>query len=447
MTYEEYMNTLENQIKNKKAKDLVRQEFENHIEEQQESYEAEGLDREAALAEAVRQMGDPIKTGQDLNRIHRPKFPLRLFALAIILTIFGICMQGIIFYHIDRYYLINPINTQSIWVFPPAAYLATTIFFNLIGLALIFGILHFNYNYFVKYIFVFYGIYLCIIVAGNFLITDYNIYWKYNYSLWMVYPLIFAGLLYRFRNRGVRGILICEGLTLMVYLTKIMFPGMAALSSASLECYIIIVLLLFLSIMKGIFDFPKKSLYAAGCLIFAPILSLCFLPVLPAYYGARIKNLLHLFSGVSPEGEEFYLINHLREQIPQFNLFGGNTLPEYINQNELYSNFMLTSAFSWFGIIPGLLVILLLIAFCILTLKSALHQHNRLGMLLGSACGISMLVRILAYIFSNFGYGVYYTVSIPFLAYGGINILLNAVYVGFVLCIFRYSNILREECS
>ena len=32
MTYEEYMIILENQIKNKKAKDLVRQEFENHIE-------------------------------------------------------------------------------------------------------------------------------------------------------------------------------------------------------------------------------------------------------------------------------------------------------------------------------------------------------------------------------------------------------------------------------
>ena len=42
MTYEEYMNTLENQIKNKKAKDLVRQEFENHIEEQAESHPADG---------------------------------------------------------------------------------------------------------------------------------------------------------------------------------------------------------------------------------------------------------------------------------------------------------------------------------------------------------------------------------------------------------------------
>lgn len=139
-------------------------------------------------------------------------------------------------------------------------------------------------------------------------------------------------------------------------------------------------------------------------------------------------------------------MNLLRENIPQYSLFGGSSLPDYIDQSELHSNFMLTSVFSWFGVIPGLLVISLLVVFCILALKTAMHQQNRIGMLLGSACGISMLVRILAYIFSNFGYGAYYTISIPFLAYGGVNILLNALYVGFVLCIFRNTNILREEC-
>lgn len=446
MTYEEYMNTLENQIKDKKAKDLVRQEFENHIEEQAESYEAEGLDRETALTEAIRQMGDPVKAGKELNQIHRPKFPLRLFSLAIILTIFGIYMQGIIFYHIDRYYNIKPINGQSIWVLPPAAYLAGTVFFNLLGLILILGMLYFNYNYFVKFIFVFYGIYLCVIAAGNFIILDYDTYWTYNYSLWMVYPLIFAGLLYRFRNRGVRGIFICEGLTLIVFLTKILFPGSAALSSASLECYVVIVLLLFLAIIKGIFGFSKKPLYAAGCMMFTPLLSLCLLPSLPEYYTARLKALLRFFTGKNLEGEGYYLVNLLRENIPQYSLFGGSTLPDYIDQSELHSNFMLTSVFSWFGVIPGLFVITLLVVFCILALKTAMHQQNRIGMLLGSACGISMLVRILAYIFSNFGYGAYYTISIPFLAYGGVNILLNALYVGFVLCIFRNTNILREEC-
>lgn len=444
MTYKEYMTTLEEQIKNKKAKDLVRQEFVNHIEEQKESYIAEGMTEETALTEAIRQMGDPVATGQALNQIHRPKFPLRLFSLAIILTIFGICMQGIIFSQADLGY--HPLNAQDTWIAPSAFYLGKTLFFNLLGLGIILGLLHFNYNLYVKFIFIFYGIYICILAAGEFFIADYNSYWTYNYSLWMGYPLIFAGLLCRFKNKGLRGIFICEGFTLGVFLAKLLFPGYATFSSASLECYIIIVLILFLSVKKGIFGVPEKKLYAGACLMFTPVLSLCLLPWMPSYYSARLKNMLLFFTGANLEEEGYYLVNRLRENIPHYSLIGGSTLPDYINPGELYSNFMLTSAFSWFGIIPGLMVILLLILFCILALKSALHQRNRLGMLLGSTCGISILVRVLAYTFSNLGYGEYYTISVPFLAYGGINILLNAVYVGFVLCIFRNTNILKEEC-
>lgn len=444
MTYEEYMTILEEQITNKKAKDLVRQEFVNHIEEQTESYKGEGMEEEAALAEAIRQMGDPVKTGQALNRIHRPEFPLRLFILAIILTIFGIYMQGIIFSHIDLGY--HPLNNQSTWISSSAYYLGKTVLFHILGLGIILSMLFFNYNLYVKFIFIFYGIYLCFIAVGGILIVDYNSYWSYNYSLWMAYPLIFAGLLYRFKNKGIRGILICEGFTLGIFLARIILPGNIALSSASLECYIIIVFLLFLSVRKGIFGVPGKKLYAGACLMFLPGTFLCLLPWMPAYYSARLKNMLQFFTDSQLDGEQFYLVRRLRENIPHYSLIGGSTLPDYMNPGELYSNFMLTSAFSWFGVIPGLLVILLLIFFCILALKSALRQHNRLGMLLGSACGISILVRVLAYTFSNLGYGAYYTISIPFLAWGGINILLNAVYVGFILCVFRNSRILKEEC-
>lgn len=444
MTYEEYMSELEEQIKNKKAKDLVRQEFENHIEEQKESYMVEGMAEETALTEAIRQMGDPVAAGQALNRIHRPKFPLRLLALAIILTIFGVCMQGIIFSHVDLGY--HAPNSQNVWILPSFHYLGKTILFNILGLGIIIAMLYLNYNLFIKFIFIFYGIYLCFVAAGGFIIVDYHSYWSYNYSLWMVYPLIFAGLLYRFKDKGIGGIFICEALTLAIFLAKILFPGNVTFSSAVIECYVIIIFLLFLSIKKGIFGAPGKKLYAAGLLMFLPAFSLCLLPWMPPYYTARLKSMLLFFTGTQLEGEGYYLVNHLRENIPQYSLIGGSTLPDYISPGELYTNFMLTSAFSWFGIIPGLMVVVLLILFCLMALKSALRQRNRMGMLLGSACGISILVRVLAYTFSNLGYGEYYTISVPFLAYGGINILLNAVYVGFVLCVFRNTNILKEEC-
>ena len=71
MEYTEYMETLKEQIQNKRARSLVAEEIRGHIEEQAKEYQAEGMSKEDAEREAVRQMGDPVETGCALNRIHR----------------------------------------------------------------------------------------------------------------------------------------------------------------------------------------------------------------------------------------------------------------------------------------------------------------------------------------------------------------------------------------
>ena len=56
MEYTEYMETLKEQIQNKRARALVSEEINGHIEEQAQGYEEEGMSREDAKREAVRQM-------------------------------------------------------------------------------------------------------------------------------------------------------------------------------------------------------------------------------------------------------------------------------------------------------------------------------------------------------------------------------------------------------
>lgn len=46
--YKEYMKTLEEQIQNKRARALVAEEINGHIEEQAQGYEEEGMSREDA---------------------------------------------------------------------------------------------------------------------------------------------------------------------------------------------------------------------------------------------------------------------------------------------------------------------------------------------------------------------------------------------------------------
>ena len=60
---EEYLETLLEQIRCKKAHDLVRREIEGHMEEQISENMAEGMTRKEAVEAAVKVMGDPVATG------------------------------------------------------------------------------------------------------------------------------------------------------------------------------------------------------------------------------------------------------------------------------------------------------------------------------------------------------------------------------------------------
>ena len=61
-------------------------------------------------------MGDPLQTGRELNRIHRPKFPTVLFGITVILTLVGIVMQGILLSHMEMILgLLYETGTFQLW--------------------------------------------------------------------------------------------------------------------------------------------------------------------------------------------------------------------------------------------------------------------------------------------------------------------------------------------
>ena len=73
---------------------MVEEELREHIRDQAEAYEAEGMFEEEALEKAVRDMGDPVETGVALDRIHRPHMSWGTLALAGALGIFGVVLQA-----------------------------------------------------------------------------------------------------------------------------------------------------------------------------------------------------------------------------------------------------------------------------------------------------------------------------------------------------------------
>ena len=138
MEYKEYMDTLGEQIQNARARRMVLGEIQGHIEEQCRAYEAQGMDPQKAMAESIRQMGDPAQTGAELDRIHRPRTPWGLIGLALGLTAVGIIIQCLIFYGIAD----SP-SWTNVWLHHGR----NTVVYNLVGLAVMLGIMHLDYSF------------------------------------------------------------------------------------------------------------------------------------------------------------------------------------------------------------------------------------------------------------------------------------------------------------
>ena len=90
---EAFIEAVAAEIRWKKARPVLTEEIRTHLLDQRDAYAAQGMAEDAAQAEAVRQMGDPVALGTDLDRIHRPRPQWGLLALTMLLALCGALLQ------------------------------------------------------------------------------------------------------------------------------------------------------------------------------------------------------------------------------------------------------------------------------------------------------------------------------------------------------------------
>ena len=93
---EEYLKTLLEQIRCKKARNLVEEEIRGHLEEQIKENKMAGMDPKEAEKAAVLDMGDPVQTGISLDGIHRPRVSWKLVILVGVISLLSILIQTVI---------------------------------------------------------------------------------------------------------------------------------------------------------------------------------------------------------------------------------------------------------------------------------------------------------------------------------------------------------------
>ncbi|MCU5706354.1 cell division protein FtsW [Bacillus wiedmannii] len=80
---ERFVSEVTNHIKSKEAKSFVATELEFHLKQAKNTWKEKGLSEEVAENKAVEQMGSPIKLGQELNKLHKPKVDWFLLILLV----------------------------------------------------------------------------------------------------------------------------------------------------------------------------------------------------------------------------------------------------------------------------------------------------------------------------------------------------------------------------
>lgn len=426
--FKAYLDTLLSQIREKRARELVRNEIKAHLDDQKAAYMADGMSEPQAAQAAVSDMGDPIETGAALDRIHRPKPAWGMLAVIAVLCAFGIFLQ----------YLIS-VNGQApkaegLPIFQKHFMCAVT------GFALLCAVYLLDYTRIAVY-----SGWLCRLMLLFVLLLESNMIPPVpsapltEFLLYLYVPL-YGALLYTYRNAK-------KPFWPMMVIYTILPLLLAQKSGKTILLLNLTAIFLFLiatAAIKGWFGLSKKKirLAVAGVLALAagiPIFSAFWLR---AYQSARFYAWLH------PETEPFgpgYIGSQIRAIVNGSKLIGSYTAQPIAEiLPELSADFSFTFLIGSCGILAASALVLLILLFGIRMLHISLHQKNQLGLIMGLGCSLVFGIQSAESILVNLSLLPSTSAYFPLISYSQGGMLQTCILLGILLSIYRYQDVVSE---
>ena len=453
MRREEYLYTLTEQIRCKMARGTIEQEINDHIEDQKEEFLSEGMSQTEAEEAAVREMGDPVEVGLEMDRIHRPTMAWGMIALIVGLSLAGYLLRSVMYQTVlgieqsagkteDLFW----VGTSLSWHTPlelPAL---------LLGLVLMIGICYMDYTriaVYAKPILIAYQVLLLVglQVAGaqvngstRYIIMPFgNIGLNLIDLLWLTIPL-FAAVLYSYRGQGYRGIL--KAIPWMIIPSYFLIIRSQSLIAAMI-LEVVYCVVLAAAVYKGWFQVCKKAVLTGigVVVVLIPVLLAggiwCFGM---AYQKERISAIL----SIGDYAADFPGVNVIREMISGSSAFHGNPQFKELLKYVDGSVHLLASVVAAYGILAGILLVLCLVILIFRFAKISLNQKNQLGMVMGTGCTALFLIQTVVFILENLGGVGEMGIYCPFFTTGRSGMLTSYILLGLLLSICRYQKTAPE---
>lgn len=375
MTKEAFLQNVTEQIRCVRARDGIARELSDHITDQAAAYEEAGEAHEEAVNRAVQEMGDPVEVGVELDRIHRPQIDYKLIGMAFL-------------FHIAGFFLIWLMGDFS----NNPQYIGRQCVVLLLSFGVMAGMYFLDYSFLARYA---YGI--GIFVTAALLISNLFSLREGRVSGMMpgyLYVPVFAGILYRLRNRGYRALLWAMGMQFVIAYLALTLSGLAAAN-----IYLMCTVLLVIAVAKGWFSVRRKAAVAAmtGALMLLPLV-LAFLKISVFGNGYRAHRLLAWLDPERDAAGAGYVYQWLRQEWGMVRWIGAADnaplLGESLIGGPFFTEpFILLQLICRYGILAGAALTAAFAAVVVRAFQIAKRQKNQLGFMLSVASFMVILDR------------------------------------------------------
>lgn len=438
MDKREYLETVIGQIRFNKAKQMIADELENHIDDQMEAFVAGGMEEDEACQKAIAEMGDPVDVGVALDHVHRPKFEWKIPLLVLCFSIAGIVLQSVV-----------KAESGSVQYTTYIVDISRQFFYLGIGFCLMLFFCFFDYTRIGRFAKEGAAIVLVLLYS---LLAGAEINGQKGYFAFMtervsvglftyLYIPFFGGILYAYKNQGRKGFIkSIAWMMLPVFLT-------GRLPNLSLACALFVIMMLQMCfvIKKGWFKESKVSIrLLVSILLGSPVIMvLYFLLFGREYQKERLTQMLYLFTPSYAHSQN-YQMNTVHRLLSQSRMIGKTTEGASGLLPDLSGDYVLTCVYTYYGMLAAIALLMLFGYFIYKIFKISVCQKNQLGFVIGIGCSLVFTQQIVMHVLVNLAVMPPTSVFLPFFSYGGTGTIVSFSLIGILLSIYRYQSVLPE---
>ena len=426
-TIQSFLDVVAEQIRWKRARPVVTAELERHLEDQRDAFAEDGLENAEELA--VKEMGDPVIVGTELDRVHRPKPQWGIIVLTIALALAGVLLR--IFLTAgwkEEYMAVNPVKALVAFCLGCVALL--------VGYFL-------DYSRLSRHAGKIYIGTLVVSLVVEPLSPVVNGVPYYARFITLIFPIVYALWLYSCRNKGWRGIamaILC-GVPFALYCLYV--PYMLGLVIHLLSGFVLVLVAAWNDWFGvGRWKSMCPPLVCAGAMVGILTYGIMVLE----WRVGRLSAALH--PEIDPLGRGYYALM-IREALGHSQWMGEGTwdTERFLAPYERIvpgcdSDAFLTTIIYKLGWAPFLLIIFVFAVLMLWLLLKCTKQKSQLGRLIVIAVVMSLSVQAMISVVWNMGFALL-SASFP-LVIGNLNTVLNMGLIGLALSVFRGDSIARN---